>query len=93
MTTLVVTTLAMCLSVIAFCVMPISDTSDHCISDGCIGVDHVSGDNIVMDISVIAICVISISDTSDNCLSDDHVSGDNISDVYFSDRFLCDSYQ
>ena len=46
MTTSVVTTSAMCISVIDFCVIPISDPSDHCICDGCISDDHVSGDYV-----------------------------------------------
>ena len=92
-----VTTLVMDISVIAFCVMPISDTSDHCISDGGFSDDHVGGDN-VSDVCISdRFCVMPISDTSDHCISDgfisdDHVSGDNISDVYISDSYMCDAY-
>ena len=50
--------------------MPISDTSDHCLGDGSIGDDHVSGDDIVMDISVIAIFVLPFHDGSCRCISD-----------------------
>ena len=46
MTTLVVTTSAMCVSVIAFCVMPMQGGIGQCISDCCFSADHVSGDDI-----------------------------------------------
>ena len=39
-----VTTSAMDISVIAILMMPIGDTSDHCISDGGIGDDCMSDD-------------------------------------------------
>ena len=40
------TTLVMDISVIAILMTPISDISDHCMGFGCIGDDHVSGDDI-----------------------------------------------
>ena len=46
LTTSVVTTSVMDISVIAILMMPISDTSDHCIGDGGICDDHVSADDV-----------------------------------------------